>query len=167
MIAEENSHTDESVYFLWSHHSRYRSSESLLKFHSFTLAMMQRQIRVHPWDMETIYHCCRVFHCWHCWTEDNYPGWKLSYTRVGMNVFVSSYGGRVVVYRHTCALPSLQFFSTWLRSTLLVAEIDSIVDRCCLRDFLNRVISLLSVLVSTGLACSSLVAEWLWTLNWW
>ena len=71
---------------------------------------------------------------------------------------MSSYGGRVDVFRHTCALTS-HHFSTCLRSTLLVAEIDSIVDRRCLRDSLNRAIALLSVLVSTGLACSSLVAE--------
>lgn len=72
---------------------------------------------------------------------------------------MSSYGGRVDVPRHICALTSHHFFSTCLRSTLLVAEIDSIVDRRCLRDSLNRAIALLSVLVSTGLACSSLVAE--------
>ena len=47
---------------------------------------------------------------------------------------MSSYGGRVDVFRHTCALPSHHFFSSCLRSTLLVAQIDSIVDRRCLRD---------------------------------
>ena len=42
---------------------------------------------------------------------------------------MSSYGGRVDVFRHICALTSHHFFSTCLRSTLLVAETDSIVDR--------------------------------------